>query len=522
MTPHPISDQARRLGLNFTWLMLQEAFIRIVGLLTAVYLARTLGASDYGTLGMALAIVGIAGALVQAGTGNWATRLTARDPAAVPDIYARVMGLRLTAAVVLIAILAALAPLISTIASLPATLLTLCAFLLLRNASTVAWAFRGLDQMRVIAVTDMSEKALTLVGLVLLVKGVGNDMLLAPVVEFAAAMSMIVWMRSQLRRRYPGLKIRLQYDCWLAIIREALPLSFAALIGAVYLHGIVLLVGWLAAPAAAAEFLAAQKVMLALALLLAVINRSAFPTASRLLVHDGADALNLMARLLRFYLVLIFPVILLVAFHGKAVLSLLFGPAYSGAGRVLLILLGALPFLAVNNSLQMLLKAIPRPMPILVARIAGTVGLLFLSAPLIPGHGAEGAAAAIVGGEIITAAIMLVSAKRVTGGLPLNGRSFTPLAAAAAAAAAYALAPAWPLPARLPAAAAVYVLSVLLLKALTLEELRLLPHLLLVGTGLASSVKESPENSAVQPDPEKDIEKQPKRETQGERNRDTK
>jgi O-antigen/teichoic acid export membrane protein len=79
------SDTAHRLARNFSWLSLQELVIRLIGLATAVYLARTLAAENYGALGLALAVVNFASVLVHAGTGSRATR---RDHAAVPEVYA--------------------------------------------------------------------------------------------------------------------------------------------------------------------------------------------------------------------------------------------------------------------------------------------------------------------------------------------------------------------------------------------------------------------------------------------------
>jgi len=105
MSRMAFSEQAHRLARNFSWLTLQEVLIRLIGLATAIYLARTLTAADYGALGLALAIVSFAAVLVRAGTGSRATRLTARDPAAVPLIYAQVTGLRLASAALILTLL---------------------------------------------------------------------------------------------------------------------------------------------------------------------------------------------------------------------------------------------------------------------------------------------------------------------------------------------------------------------------------------------------------------------------------
>ncbi len=474
----PPSSQTRRVARNFTWLSLQEMVIRVIGLITAVYLARTLSPTSFGELGLALAIVGIVTTLVQAGTGSRATRQTALDPNAVPDIYAQLIGFRLTVAAAGILILLVLSPVLSESLSFSAVLLGLCAFLLLRPALTVVWAFRGLDRMHVNAVADIIEKTLTLLGVVLLVRGQGNDVLWAPVVEVVAGLLMVGWLHRQLSHSHPGLTIQFRTRDWPDIAREAMPLSLAALLGSLSLHGPVLLLGWLRTAESAAGFLVAQKIMLTLAALVIVINRAAFPSTSRLLAGDSAGALDLLANLLRYYLAMIMPACLLIAFYAEPLLMWLFGPAYASTWPTLIILLVALPFLAVNNFQQFLLRALPRPRWLLVNRIVSTTTLFLLAAVLIPRAGMAGAAMAVVGSEIAGMIMLLVLIKLATGGLPLNVRCAGPVVAGVAAALVYWLATGWPVLLSLPLAAIVYVIVIMLTRAVTVDELRSLPELI--------------------------------------------
>jgi O-antigen/teichoic acid export membrane protein len=503
------SDQSRRLARNFSWLTLQELLIRLVGLVTAIYLARTLSAADYGALGLALAVTSFAGVLVRAGTGSRATRLTARDPTAVPLIYAQVNGLRVAAAAVTLALLAGFSGVIAPVFSISPTLLILCSLLLLPQALTVAWAFRGLDDMRITAVADIAEKVLTLLALLWLVRGIGNDVLWAPVAEAAAGLLVIAWLYRRLARLYPGLRLRFRVRDWPEITREALPLGLATLLGSVYLNGGVLLLGWLASAGSAAMFLVAQKVMLTLAILLQVINKAAFPSASRLVQRDLPAALSLATQLLRFYLVVIIPVFLLVAFHAGDVLALLFGPAYAEAAEVLIALLAALPFLVVSNSLQMLLMALPRPGAVLTARIGGAAVLLSLGLLLIPRTGATGAAVALAAGEVASTAALFLFVFRATGGVPWDRRCFAPPAAGAAAALAYAAVQAWPIVLKLPLAAAIYLVLVVLLAGVSRGEMRSIPLLMLSVARGEGSPRQRPQDAGVKPAAQDPSEHQP-------------
>jgi O-antigen/teichoic acid export membrane protein len=489
------SLQHQRLARNFTWLALQEIFIRLIGLVTTIYLARTLSPSSYGGLGIALAIVAIVGTLVQAGTGSRATRLTAVDPDAVPDIYAEINGFRLASAIIFIGILLLIAPLIAETISVSATLLMLCSLLILRKGLTVVWAFRGLDKMHVITAGEVVEKTLLLLGLVLFVRGQGNDVLWAPVVELTAALLIVWWLRSRLGRIYPGLAIEFRLSAWPAIAREAVPFGLAGLTASFYSLGIVPLLGWLSTADAAANFLVAQKVMWTLGLLLVVINQSAFPSASRLLSSSGhgqayghlpaldlpghSSALELTAVLLRYYLLLITPVVLLALQFSGELLILLFGNEYSRAGPILIVLLFALPFLSLNNSMIFLLRAIPRPAAVLAGRMAGLVVLLALAVVLIPSSGAQGAAFAVVAAEITVMLALLFLVRRATGGLPLNIRCLAPILAGSTAVAIFLLTESLPDVARLILSAVTYMAIAFLSRAISLAELRVLTQLML-------------------------------------------
>ena len=138
-----VDGHARRMARNFSWLSLQEVFIRLVGLATAIYLARVLGAENYGQLGLALGIISFAAVVVRSGTGSRGTRMTARDPVTVPELYAQITGLRLISAIALIGSIAVFAPWLGDLFQVSPWLLILCSFLLLRPALSVVWAFRG-------------------------------------------------------------------------------------------------------------------------------------------------------------------------------------------------------------------------------------------------------------------------------------------------------------------------------------------------------------------------------------------
>lgn len=477
MNPADKQHQSQRLMRNFTWLSMQEMMIRVIGLATAIYLARVLSPATYGALGLALAIVGVLQTLVQAGTGSRATRLTALDPASVPGTFAQITGLRLTVAGVVILVLIVSAPALSGVFSFSAGLLILCSFMLLRPALVVIWAFRGLDRMHVSALAEVAEKTLVFVGLLVLVKGSGNDYLWIPVLEVLASLLLVWWLYNRLGRIYPRLAIEFRLSQWPEVTRESLPLGLAALLGSVYLHGSILMLGWLDTSESAANFLVAQKMMLTLGILIHVINQAAFPSTSRLLSVDTRQALSLLANLLRYYLVSITPVILILAWYADEVLALLFGAAYANAGPALIVLLAALPFVAITNSLQQLLRSIPRPGDSLLARIVSTLALVVLCLVLIPRYGVIGAGLAVVTSEAIGMGFLFWLVKRALGAVPWTAKCLMPLPAGFIAILVFMQLKESPEWVAMILALLAYALASWLLKAVSSEEIKSLPGL---------------------------------------------
>tara|TARA_R110002049_G_scaffold83158_3_gene211310 strand:- start:171 stop:1667 length:1497 start_codon:yes stop_codon:yes gene_type:complete len=472
-----LSDQTRRLTRNMSWLMLQEMAVRALGIATAIYLARVLTPTQYGQLGLALALVAILSKLVEAGTGSRATRLTAIDAGSVRETYAQITGMRLTVAGLLMALLVGAAPLLGSTFYFPPLLIMLCAFLLVRPALAVFWAFRGLEKMHVNAAAVIGERLVAFVGLILLVDSGEQALLWIPVVEAAAALLMVIWLRRQLSQLYPRLRVGMRLSEWPAIARESLPLSLAAVLGAVYLHGAVLLLGWAANPEGAADFLIAQKLMLTLAVLWQVMSRSVFPSASRLLVTDTPAALALVADLLRYYLAAIIGLALLLGLFAEQVLALLFGANYAGAAPVLQLLLAALPCLAISHSLLTLLRARPLPRAVLAGRICSAAVLLSVAAFTVSEHGAIGAAWAVLCGEVSAMLLLGYLAARAFGALPWNSRCNAVVIAGAAAALTFLLASGIAQIAAILFALFTYGGLLLLLGGISRQELRQLPVL---------------------------------------------
>jgi O-antigen/teichoic acid export membrane protein len=468
--PTPQGSAARRVAGNAGWLLAAEVGVRLLGFLGALYLARRLGASLYGVVGIAVALTAFFGNLVRVGTSQPAIRELARDPEHTADTYARVAGLRLAVALGLgVALFVGLEPLARSL-SAPPKLLALYALGLVPVALTSVWAFQGLERMSVVATGRVAQQAAVVVGWWLLVRE-GADLVRVPLVEVGASLALVAWYAWRLRALRGPLRVRFEVRAWPAMLAESLPLAVAVLFRMVYSRGDVLLLGWLGSAREAGLFLVSHKLVLAAATVPVVLQQAAFASTSRLLQRELSAALALQSVIARLALVALVPLVVVGFALAPAILSMLFGSEYAAAAPILRITLFTIPVLVVAATMRHLLVAATAPRLLLLGTTAGVVVHVGLAVVLIPRFGGTGAAAACLMGEAIGAAILTATAHQRFGATPFGPRTLAPVVAGGLAAVALA-ASGGPSATGLLLGAVTYVAATFALGAVRRDEIR--------------------------------------------------
>ena len=122
------------------------------------------------------------------------------------------------------------------------------------------------------------------------------------------------------------------------------------------------------------------------------------------------------ARGVRLLLVVTFPLTALSAALGPAAVRLVYGDGYTRAGQVLLVVLAAVPFVAVFHVAAGLVQGLGRLRVLIAASVAGTVVDLAVAFALVPRHGAVGAATANSLAQAVAALAVVGYAARFTRG----------------------------------------------------------------------------------------------------------
>jgi O-antigen/teichoic acid export membrane protein len=177
----------QRIVRHASRLFLSEVASRVLTFITTVYLARTLHVAGFGLLAYAQALLGYLTVVCDWGLSTYGTRAVASAPGCWPRVWVQVARLRASLAFVLTA--AALATVwvwskdgttrvvvaVTLLAAVPASLMP-------------DWVLRGLERMGWAAIFVVAQAALTLLGVVVVVRH-ASDLPWVPTVRLASALS---------------------------------------------------------------------------------------------------------------------------------------------------------------------------------------------------------------------------------------------------------------------------------------------------------------------------------------------
>jgi O-antigen/teichoic acid export membrane protein len=399
----------RIVARNFLTLAAGEFGAAVVAAATTVYLARRLGVTAYGVVGVCGALMLYLSACVDGGVEFFGPREIAADRAAVERIVPTILGLRL---VVASALAAALAVVGGFFLPRPdGVVLAAYGITLLSAAGSTRWIHLGLESPGVVAVGRLLLECVELGVVVLLVRAPA-DMTRVPFAEFAGGVAAATLLARWTQRRGVRLTGRLDFAAAEPMLRQARPLMLTRLIGLVIYNSDLLIVRFFRGQEAAGFYVAAYTLIRFLGVLGAASRLSLLPALTRLRGAETSVAAPPFPRVaetagglyqaaLAQLFALGFPVAIGGCLLAPKIIATLFGPLYGASAALLEVLIWSVPLLLLRGVSQTALVASNRPD--LVLRLNGGVAVLavLLNCLLVPAFGAAGAAGVTVAAEAV-------------------------------------------------------------------------------------------------------------------------
>src|SRR5436190_1913747 len=264
----------------------------VLPIATLVFLARLLGPRSWGSLAFMQAFAGLATLVVGYGFNFSATREVARfrdDAAHLADLLGGVLGAKVVLAGVALVLAVSISSVVPQVRE-QEKLLWPAMLWGLSVSFTMGWYYQGLEQMAFVARWETMARALSLAGILLLVRSAGDTwkvlVIQGVLLSGAVIVEMVFAYRSvAFRLPTPRLVWRALRRGWSMFLFQA-ALSF-------YTIGNGFIVGLLASPLVVGYYVGAERIGKTLASLLYPITQALFPRTSHLATRALGDAAQL-------------------------------------------------------------------------------------------------------------------------------------------------------------------------------------------------------------------------------------
>lgn len=399
----PGRPAARQITANGIWLLLAYVGPRLGQWVAVLVAARVLGADRFGWYGTAASLAVIASVATTLGIMPLLIRDLAREPSLAPALLSASHRLKTWTNLGMFVMLAAAVWLLDYPGPVAQAALMLgVAYAIGSYAENFGAYFQAIERMRV------WMQANALLGSVAGVVGVTLVVTTGSIVAFCAAMvvgqAAALWWLTRQARLPGGHRLRVPAP---SLIRGAAPFALAFVTLTVFYKVDVLIVDALRGPRAVGIYTAAYKFIDVTHALALVGIGALYPRLSRLLHGNVPRGARSAARALE---LITLPAVMatgLLAIGGPRIVTLAFGGEYAAAGGVLTVLALAIPFLATNLLMGYVLGARNRMQWVAAAYGVGLLAKVLGDLVLIRTWGEIGAAAGMLGAEVVTASLLL-------------------------------------------------------------------------------------------------------------------
>jgi O-antigen/teichoic acid export membrane protein len=368
----------------------------LIMFLSIIYVARVLGAANFGLFQFVQAFLLYLVIIVDSGLSTYGIREIARNHERAGALSINIFALRL----ILATITYCLAILILLVVPMPIKLrqlFSLTFLLVFYRAINTDWVFQGLEKMKYVGLGKIIFAATTFILTVFLVK-LPTDLLFVPLIQFIAgcliSLSFIIFLFKRILTF--NLK-QVSPSSWPATFLFAIPLGISTILLQIYDNLDTIMLGLMSQPSEVGYYNAAYRIFYLFAGVFSLWLATVLPVVCNKMAEDRDKTKLFMEKYLRLTLLIFIPLTLLVFLAAPLFIQIVFGQQYLQAIPALQWLIWALIPFVISNSYGSLIL-IPAGMfnLFLLSVGAGALANIVLNFLLIPKYGFIGAAIATI------------------------------------------------------------------------------------------------------------------------------
>ncbi len=444
---------------------------RLIGFLISVYLARVLEPRGFGLLSMGLSALGY----LQLAGSPGIQLLETRNAAAFVDVDRARVGAVLSLRLILAAglwICTAVCVSVLFPGNATGLVITLFALSLFPVALTLDWFFQGKEDFVTVGASRLGQFAAYGLAVALLVHET-DDVGLAAIAYILGTVvaAGIFW--AVHARRWGSLNLAWSPALWKDIIRKGLPVGAAMFLAQSVTNLPPLAIGYFSSQADVGLFSSAMKLVFLLLIIDRLFNALFLPVVTRYFSHRSEDVSMLIGTTLRIVLAVVVPLAIMGIILGRTAMTAFFGESYAEGTVPLQILMPYFALTVLNSVFVCILVGSGHEKEYTKTLTQGSIVVCLAVVGGTGWFGAEGAAAGVVLGELVTLGLMIRASTRLVS-VPVTGTLARPLVAGGCMTASVFLFREAGLVPVIALSLAVFIAVQILLKGITMREIRFL------------------------------------------------
>jgi len=394
----------RRAAKNFLSLSSAQIISQVIYFLVIIYLARTLGATGFGKISFAQAVVLYFMLIGDLGLSVLGVREVARDRSEIDSYAASIISLRLTLALVSFVLLVVFTILINKSTEIK-YLIIFYGFSLFSSALLIEWLFQGIEKMEFIGISRILNRLFFAVLVLLFIKSSGQ-LLLIPYLWLVGALAAAGFLFHIFGRQLGRIRLRFNLGLWKSLLRRALPMGASFIMIQVYYNFDVLMLGFMKGEEVVGWYNAAYKLIFLVLAFIPIFINVIFPLMSRYYKESEEKLKTLISSSTKLLATAALPVGVGGTLLARPIMGFLYGDGFSPGIIGFQILIWSVVIIAVRCTYEQSFLACDQEKRYLYGVIFGAATNIVLNLILIPLFSLMGAAIATVISEFVFSAYM--------------------------------------------------------------------------------------------------------------------
>ncbi len=371
--------------------------------MATIYLAQTLGASDFGKVSFAYSFLVYFMVLANPGLDRLGIKMLARDHRELRRA-GTIISLRILLAVFWFAVLAGITVILPKETDVK-LLIILYGLTLFPYAFLLEWIFQGVEKMGFISISRTVDKTVYFLLIIMFVAG-GRQLFFVPLFWLAGTSAACLLLLIVSLVKYGGFRLTWKPAEFKKLLLQAIPIGGSYIVIQLFFHFDIIMIGFFKTDAQVGVYRAASKIIQLVLPWFNIFFVAIFPIIVRLFKESGEKTKKLFGAILKYLIIICFPIITVGTFAAGPIIGFLYGAEYLGGRLVFRILLWTIAFFILSYSFMSLLLAGDRDKKLFLSMASGTAANIIFNLVLIPLFGINGAAGATVIGSMVMLGVL--------------------------------------------------------------------------------------------------------------------